>query len=129
MDSLEELRKAYERRLGAGFGGTALPKELPVIKSLSVKYARMMEKDGHPVKVLTFLWEDGSITSCAFDSKNSVQCCHSSAPGQDGAYWPWISHLASLGYKEHPIEVENELAKVAPPTEITERITAGADVR
>lgn len=81
-------------------------KELPVIRTLGVKYARMMQRDGQPVKVLAFLWEDGSITSCAFDSKNSVQCCHSEMKGGNEGYWAWIAHLASKGYKEMPLEAD-----------------------
>lgn len=103
-------------------------KELPVVRTLGVKYARMMQKDGHPVKVLAFLWKDGSITSCAFDSKNSVECCHSEMNGGPDAYFTWIAHLASKGYKEMPIEVENEVTEGGSPP-ITERITAGVDVR
>jgi hypothetical protein len=75
-------------------------------KALGVKYARLMQLDGHPVKVLACLWEDGAITSCAFDSRRSVECCHSETDGGQGAYFAWIAHLAAMGYKEMPIEVE-----------------------
>jgi hypothetical protein len=105
---IEEARKMVEK-----YEAEEEHHSAPVIRTLGVKHARLMEKDGHPVKVLAFLWEDGSITSCAFDSKKSVECCHSEMNGGPDAYFAWIAHLSSKGYKEKSIEVENEVKKAS----------------
>jgi len=95
MEATAKLNKVC-REVGVCPNGTAA-----VIKTPGVKYARIMQKEGQ--KVLAFLWEDDSISSCAFD--HGVQCCHTEIDGGSEAYWAWIAHLASKGYKETPIEV------------------------
>jgi len=84
-------------------------KEAPAIEAPGIKYARLMRYDSNNVAVLTCVYNDGVISSCSGkikDGKFEPELCYSSEPGQDGAFFPWVAHLAAVGYKEQPIEVE-----------------------
>lgn len=90
--------------------------ELPVIEAPGVKHARYMHRDDAKHTVLVAIWEDGSVTSCTFesDTEKEVQCCYTTEPGQEEAGWAWVAHLAGVGYKERHIEVEGEKAPQEP---------------
>ena len=85
-------------------------KELPLIRTVGVKYARRMHRDDGKYPVLAVLWEDGAISSLAFKDADVV-CEHTEMSGGQDAYFAWIAHLAAKGYKEVPIEVESEVIK------------------
>lgn len=102
-------------------------KEAPIIEAPGVKHARLMHQD-NGLAVLTAVYSDGVITSCSGkikDGKFESDECYSSETGQEGSYFPWLAHLAAVGYKEQHIEVGEKPS--SPP--IIERITAGVDVR
>lgn len=88
--------------------------ELPVIRTIPMKEARVMSHGNPDIRVLVGLYQDGVISSAVMRKKNGEwveECTYSSAPGQDAVYWPWIAHLSAVGYDEHPIEVESEVGK------------------
>jgi hypothetical protein len=85
-------------------------KELPVIRTVGIKYARRMHRDDGEYPVVAVLWEDGAISSIAFKDKD-IACEHTEMNGSQEAYFAWIAHLATKGYKEVPIEVEGEVTE------------------
>ena len=77
-------------------------------EALRIKHARLMHQD-KGLAVLTCVYDDGVISSCSGkieDGKFKSECCYSSEPGQEEAFFPWVAHLAAVGYKERDIEVE-----------------------
>jgi hypothetical protein len=80
----------------------------PLLMAETVKQARLMESPNPHRRVLLALWADGAITSCVVEGSGEPEalCCYTSEPGQEGAFWPFVAHLASLGFRERPLEVE-----------------------
>lgn len=96
-------------------------KELPAIEAPGIKDATLMHQD-NGLAVLTCVYDDGVISSCSGRIENKEfkpESCYSSEPGQEGAYFPWIAHLAAVGYKEQHIPVEKGAAL---PSGIKERL-------
>jgi hypothetical protein len=80
----------------------------PLLVTEGIKQARLMESPNPHRRVLLALWADGAITSCVVEGSGEPEalCCYTSGPGQEGAFWPFVAHLASLGFRERPLEVE-----------------------
>lgn len=99
----------------------------PIMRTVGVKHARRMHRDDGKFPVVAVLWEDGAITSLAYESADVV-CEYTEMNGGQEAYWAWIAHLAAKGYKEVPIEVESEEMGVSSESEARQRKRIGANV-
>jgi len=87
---------------------SSLLKEAPIIEAPNIRHARLMHCDDGKA-VLCALYSDGVITSCSGkinDGEFEPEECYSSESGQEGSFFPFIAHLAAVGYKEQHIETE-----------------------
>ena len=81
---------------------------LSAISAPGIIQARYLHRDDGQHPVLVVLWEDGSITSCAFerDHDTAVSCCHTEVNPDRDSFDAWVNHLVQCGYTEVPIEAE-----------------------
>jgi len=106
-----------------------------ILRTAGIKHAAELFKEDSPRRIRVVCWEDGKVTSCVVEVESDGKtkremCCYTAEDGGEELYYAWQAHLTSpeVGYKVKSIEVE-KIATLPPRAEITERITAGADVR
>lgn len=108
MTEYEELAGIVREELSGQGGEGQGEKETPVYAE-GMKYARLMEHTNPKIKVKLGLWDSGAVTSCIEnpeDVPGVEESCYSTEAGQDGAFWAFIAHLSSNGFREHHVEVE-----------------------
>lgn len=83
-------------------------KETPVYAE-GVKHARKMVHSNPNIVVMVALWDSGAITSCVYNPEKIPgveESCYTTDAGQSEAFWAFLAHLSSRGFREHHVETE-----------------------
>ena len=70
-----------------------------------IKCIHELWHDGSEEKIRAILYDDGAINSCSLDSEGAENCCFTSQPDQEEAYWAFLDHLTNeRGYMIRDVE-------------------------